>query len=216
MYVLFFLVIVTLYPDSRSVHIMTQFHSLLQLSNIPLHIRTTSPLSIPLLIFECLDCCKKIRFLWGSFTPKEVKQIAPQIYTVSNTGYTHSPRPCSLWPKVGSGCSLLGSKWGGQVVGKGSFLYFGCWQWEGVGGGQILARGPASPTLHHQPRSKRFERQKEEATCRNGTVSSESSWNWSCSGSDRVILTVFSTVSFQFQGWFVLISLRPVLRIVAA
>ena len=35
-------------------------------------------------------------------------------------------------------------------------------------------------------------------------------------GLTSIILIVFSTVSFQFQGWFVLISLRPVLRIVAA
>ena len=46
---------------------------------------------------------------------------------------------------------------------------------RGVGGGQMLVQGPASPTLHHQSRSKRFDRQKEEAMCRNGTVSSESS-----------------------------------------
>ena len=31
-----------------------------------------------------------------------------------------------------------------------------------------------------------------------------------------IILIVLSTVSLQFQGWFVPISLRPVLRIVAA
>ena len=35
---------------------------------------------------------------------------------------------------------------------------------------------------------------------------------WSCS----IILTILSIVSLQFQGQFVPISLRPVLRIVAA
>ena len=35
-------------------------------------------------------------------------------------------------------------------------------------------------------------------------------------GLTSVILIVLSTVSFQCQGWFVLISLRPILRIVAA
>ena len=48
--------------------------------------------------------------------------------------------------------------------------------WEGAGGrGQMLVQGPASPTLHHRSRSKRFYMQKEEATCRNDTISSESS-----------------------------------------
>ena len=43
-----------------------------------------------------------------------------------------------------------------------------------------------------------------------------SSYNWSCSGLISVILIVSKAVSFQFQGQFIPVSLRPVLRIVAA
>ena len=43
-----------------------------------------------------------------------------------------------------------------------------------------------------------------------------SSYNWSCSGLISVILIVSKAVIFQFQGQFIPVSLRPVLRIVAA
>ena len=42
----------------------------------------------------------------------------------------------------------------------------------------------------------------------------QSSWKWSCHGLTSIILTVLRTVNLQFQGQFVPISLRPVLRIV--
>ena len=41
-------------------------------------------------------------------------------------------------------------------------------------------------------------------------------FKWSGSGLNSFILIVFSTVNLQFQGQFVPISLRPILRIVAA
>ena len=44
----------------------------------------------------------------------------------------------------------------------------------------------------------------------------QSSWNWSCGGLISIFLIVLSTINLQFQGRFVPISLRPVLRIVAA
>ena len=43
-----------------------------------------------------------------------------------------------------------------------------------------------------------------------------SSWNWSCCGLTSIIFIVLSTVSLQFQDQFVPISLRPLLRTVAA
>ena len=41
-------------------------------------------------------------------------------------------------------------------------------------------------------------------------------WNCSSGGLTSIILVVFSTVNLQVQGWFVSISLRPILRIAAA
>ena len=43
-----------------------------------------------------------------------------------------------------------------------------------------------------------------------------SSWNWSCSGLTGIILIVLRTVTLPFQGQFATISLKPVLKIVAA
>ena len=47
-------------------------------------------------------------------------------------------------------------------------------------------------------------------------VSALTSWNWSCGDLISIILIVLSMVNLQFQGRFVPIFLRPVLRIVAA
>ena len=41
-------------------------------------------------------------------------------------------------------------------------------------------------------------------------------WKFIFSGLTSIILIVLNTVNLQFQGWFVPISLRPVLRIVVA
>ena len=58
-------------------------------------------------------------------------------------------------------------------------------------------------------------RQREGATYRNSTVSSNSGLETAIGGLTIIILIVFSTVDLQFQVWFVSISLRPVLRIMA-
>ena len=44
----------------------------------------------------------------------------------------------------------------------------------------------------------------------------QASWNWSCGGLTSVILIVLGTVSLQFWGQFVSISLKQILGIVAA
>ena len=44
----------------------------------------------------------------------------------------------------------------------------------------------------------------------------QSSWNWSYGDLICIILIVLSTVNLQFQGQFVPISLRPVIKLVAA
>ena len=59
-----------------------------------------------------------------------------------------------------------------------------------------------------------FYRQREGATCRNSTVSSDSHLETGHWWSDLCHLDGFSIL--QFQGLFVSISLRPILRIVAA
>ena len=58
-----------------------------------------------------------------------------------------------------------------------------------------------------------FYRQRKGATCRNSTVSSDSHLEIGHRWSDQCHLDSLSTL--QFQGWFVSISLRPILRIVA-
>ena len=74
---------------------------------------------------------------------------------------------------------------------------------------------------HHHPApdnqwGKSFYRQKDRATCRNSIVNSDSHLQIGQWWLTRVILVVSGTVNLQFQGPFVPISLRPVLRIIAA
>ena len=62
---------------------------------------------------------------------------------------------------------------------------------------------------------KSFYKQREGATGRNSTVSSDSHLEIGHQWSDRHLLDCF-TVSLQFHGWLVPISLRPVLETVEA
>ena len=55
-----------------------------------------------------------------------------------------------------------------------------------------------------------------EIACRNSTVSSDSHFKLVISGLTSIILIVLGTVNLQFQGPCVPISLKPLLRIVAA
>ena len=72
-----------------------------------------------------------------------------------------------------------------------------------------------TPPPSGQSVDKSFYRQRQGITCRNRTVISDSHLELSCGGLTSTILTVLSTIDPQFQGWFVPICLRPILRIVA-
>ena len=65
-----------------------------------------------------------------------------------------------------------------------------------------------------QSGGKKFYRWREGATCRNCTVSSVI-LKLICGGLISIILIALSIVNLQFQGQFIPISLRPILRIVA-
>ena len=82
----------------------------------------------------------------------------------------------------------------------------------GLGEGRLLSKGRLP---HWQSVAKSFYTPREGATCRNSRVSSDSHLEIGhavvCSASSWL-----SIVNLQFQGRFVPISLRPVLRIVAA
>ena len=77
----------------------------------------------------------------------------------------------NLRPEVGSGCSQLWSQWRGKVGWNECLLYRRDWPWEEVGGQTPAKR----PTPSHWPSgSKSFYRQRERATGKNSTVSSDS------------------------------------------
>ena len=73
-----------------------------------------------------------------------------------------------------------------------------------------------TPSPSGQSVDKSFYRQRQRITCRNRQSALTVILNWSCGGLTSTILTVLSTINPQFQGWFVPICLRPILRIVAA
>ena len=77
---------------------------------------------------------------------------------------------------------------------------------------------PKSDSPHPQPVGKSFYRQEEEARLHTETAQSARTiiLKLVISGLTSVMMTVLSTVNLQIQGWFVSISLRPFLRIVAA
>ena len=120
----------------------------------------------------------------------------------------------SGYQKWGPAACGLKAKKRGKVGGKKSLLYFGYWQ---PGEDGLLSTGclPPHPLIAYQW-ARALYRQRERAMCRNSNQLCQSSWNWSCGGLISVILIVLSTVNLQFQSWFVSISLRPVLGIVAA
>ena len=64
--------------------------------------------------------------------------------------------------------------------------------------------------------AKSFYGQREGAPCRNSTVSSDSHFEIVFGRLASVTVIVLSTVNLQFHGQFVPVSLRPILRIVAA
>ena len=71
-------------------------------------------------------------------------------------------------------------------------------------------------TLSQQSGYKTFYQQREGVTHRNSTVSSDSHQEIGHWWSDPCNLDCFSTANLQFQGWFVSLYLRPILRTVAA
>ena len=110
-----------------------------------------------------------------------------------------------------SGCSPLKSHYRGQVDGKESLLNFRCWQLGGEGG--LLSEGWLPPlTIRGQellePEGGGYMQKQQSAL----TVI----WKLIIGGLILVILIALSTVNLQYQSQFVPISLRPVLRIVAA
>ena len=101
---------------------------------------------------------------------------------------------------------------------KGKFALFWMPATWGQRGGARQGRTPGqrpTPLLQWQSVAKSFYRQRKGAMCRNSTVSSDSHLEighavvWSAS-------FWLSSVNLQFEGRFVPVSLRPVLRIVAA
>ena len=92
---------------------------------------------------------------------------------------------------------------------------------RGRGGGKdgCLSKGwlthTHTHTHTHTIRGRELYRWREGAPSRNSTVSSDSRLEIGHQWSDSVILIVLGTVNLQFHGWFVPISLRPVLRTVA-
>ena len=101
-----------------------------------------------------------------------------------------------------------------QVKGKESLFYFrGCTRGWGVGRADWYPKVD-SPHLHWQPVDKSFYRWREGATWRNCTVSSVI-LKLIFGGLISIILIALSVVNLQFQGQFIPISLRPILRIVA-
>ena len=70
--------------------------------------------------------------------------------------------------------------------------------------------------LNWQSVGKNFYRQREGASYRKSTVSSDSHLQLVMDGLTRVLLVVSSSVNLLFHGWLVLISLRTILGTVAA
>ena len=116
-----------------------------------------------------------------------------------------------------SGYLLLISQWRGQVGGKESLLYFGGWQPWGEGGPTAVQM--LIPFAHPPP-----ENQGARAFTERGRgLHAETAQSaltvilkLVTAGLTGVILIVLSTVNLQFQGWFVSISLRPILGLVTA
>ena len=107
-----------------------------------------------------------------------------------------------------SGCSPLKSHYRGQVDGKESLLNFRCWQLGGEGG--LLSKGWLPPlTIRGQellePEGGGYMQKQQSAL----TVI----WKLIIGGLILVILIALSTVNLHFQGWFVPISLGPILGI---
>ena len=95
-----------------------------------------------------------------------------------------------------------------------------CFIEEASNSGEKLDSCPKEPTLHCQSGGRVLKaefqgvhRLGQGAMCRNNTVSSNTHLEIGHGGLISVILIVLSTVNLQVQGWFVPISLRPVLGI---
>ena len=85
--------------------------------------------------------------------------------------------------------------------------------------GEKLDSCPKEPTPHCWSRGKSFSRGvsgmyrwREDLHAECHSQLPQSSWNWLCSGLLSIILIVLSTLSLQFQGRFISISLRSVYR----
>ena len=97
---------------------------------------------------------------------------------------------------------------------KGKFALF---QMLATGGGGHADVCSKTHSLHTSNQwGKGFYRQKEEASCRKQNSFLTVIFKLIIGGLTSVILVVLGTVNLQFQGLFVPISLRPVLKIVAA
>ena len=116
-----------------------------------------------------------------------------------------------------SGCSLPKSQQTGQAGGKESLLYFRCQQRGGPSGEQTSVQRPTLPTANKAEGESFYRRgvgvggymQKQAAI-------SDSHLPLLISGLSSITLVVLGAVNLQFQGPFVLISLCPILGIVAA
>ena len=67
----------------------------------------------------------------------------------------------------------------------------------------------------HTTSGQSFYRLREGAICTSRTFSSDSHLEVGHCGLTSIVLIILSTINLQFQDWFVPISLRPILRIVA-
>ena len=112
---------------------------------------------------------------------------------------------------------LLISQRRGQVGGKESLLYFGGWQpW---GGGGPTAVQMLIPSAHPPPENQGARAFTERGRGLHAETAQSAltvTLRLVSSGLTSVILLVSGTVNLQLQGWFISVSLRPILGIVAA
>ena len=118
-----------------------------------------------------------------------------------------------LQPKLESGCSPLKTQWRGKVDGKERLLYFGCWQ---QGEGNHLSKVQLPP--HPHPLWQSGARALTDRVRGLHAEIAQSALTVIFKllvGLTNTKLIVLGTVKLQFQGRFVPISLRPMIRIVA-
>ena len=115
-----------------------------------------------------------------------------------------------------SGYLLLISQRRGQVGGKESLLYFGGWQpWGWREANSCTEADSLCPSTTQESGARAFMERGRGLHAETAQSALTVILKLVTAGLTSVILIFLSTVNLQFQGWFVSISLRPVLRLVA-